>query len=66
MPESTNSPPHEAQEVLIDSLIAISLLTRQMAQALNAQIHQKPMNTQKGEIALGRHERSGYAACHPG
>ena len=40
----------EMREDLIDSLIAISLLTRRMAQLLDIQIHQNDTTTQKGEM----------------
>lgn len=50
MQEARKNQPREAKEDLIDSLIAISLLTRRMAQLLDIQIHQNDTTTQKGEM----------------
>ena len=50
MQEARKNQPREAKEDLIDSLIAISLLTRRMAHLLDIQIHQNDTTTQKGEM----------------
>lgn len=61
--------PREMREDLIDSLIAISLLTQRMARTLNDLTHVPTTTTQKGEAAYVRHEHPGrcpYRAVRTG
>ena len=62
MQEVRKNQPRETQEDLIDSLIAMSLLTRRMAQLLNIQNHKNATTTLKGEPYYGSYERTGRRA----
>ncbi len=62
MQEVRKNQPREAREDLIDSLIAMSLLTRRMARLLDIQIHKNDTTTLKGEPYYGCYERTGRRA----
>ena len=52
----------ETREDLIDSLIAVSLLTQRMARSLISLTHEKATNTQRGGTNHGDDERIGRPA----
>ena len=62
MQEAVKNSPREAREDLIDSLIAVSLLTQRMARSLISLTHEKATNTQRGGTNHGDDERIGRPA----
>ena len=62
MQEAVNSSSREAREDLIDSLIAVSLLTRRMARSLIGMNTSTATTAKKGERTYGKDERTGRPA----
>ena len=62
MQEAANKNPREAREDLIDSLIAVSLLTRRMAGTLIGLNTNTATTAQKGVYFHGSNERTGRPA----
>ena len=60
MQEATMNQSPDTQEDLIDSLLAISMLTQRMAQTLNNRFRNIPTTTQKGETYHGYHDSTGH------
>ena len=62
MQEAVKNSPREAREDLIDSLIAVSLLTRRMARSLIGMNTNTATTAKKGERTYGKDERTGRSA----
>ena len=62
MQEAVKNSPREAREDLIDSLIAVSLLTRRMARSLIGMNTNTATTAMKGERTYGKDERTGRPA----
>ena len=62
MQEARTNTHHEMREDLIDSLIAMSLLTQRMAKTLIGLTHDNAETTPKGESNHGKDERTGNPA----
>ena len=63
MQEAVKNRPREAREEMIDSLIAVSLLTRRMAGLLIGMNTSQATTAKKGECTYGNDERAGRPAC---
>ncbi len=62
MQEAVRKCPRETREDLIDSLIAMSLLTQRMARSLIRMTHSNTTNTMRGGYRYGKDERAGRPA----
>ena len=62
MQEARKNTRREMREDLIDSLIAMSLLTQRMARTLIGLTHENAETTSKGENNHGKDERTGNPA----
>ena len=62
MQETMKNTPREMREDLIDSLIAMSLLTQRMARTLIGLTHEDAATPKKGEKRHGKDERTGRPA----
>ena len=62
MQEAVMRCPRESREDLIDSLIAMSLLTQRMARSLITMTHSNTATTMKGGNRYGKDERAGRPA----
>ena len=62
MQEAVKNSPRETREDLIDSLIAMSLLTRRMARSLIGLNTSTATTAKKGERTYGKDERTGGPA----
>ncbi len=62
MQETAKTNTREAREDLIDSLIAVSLLTQRMAKSLIGLTHMTATAAKKGECTYGSNERTGRPA----
>ena len=62
MQEAVRKCPRDTREDLIDSLIAMSLLTQRMARSLIRMTHSHTATTMKGGNRYGTDERAGQPA----